>query len=411
MNKVDNLFRQAWTLQKLEMYDSAVAAYQRILELDPSHVPSWTNLGGIYHLQKKDYGKAKEYAWKAIELRPANAQLWFNYATMLNEAMDLAGAIEHYRHAISLDPNHADAHWNLAHALLLSGQYAEGWEEYEWGWKKLLRTPVLHEHIPRWEGENLRGKSILLWAEQGFGDTIQFLRYVRQVQFLCDDVTVEVPKELYLLVVERLEVKVKERGVPAQRDFDYQCPLMSLPWALGAFQPVLMPAYLKSVKDPLLRVRSVQPKIGLAWSGSTSHPSDARRSIPLEKIKTILSPDAFYLSLHREFRVGEESGLLPIANMSRFLTDFHATAELIQQLDLVITVDTVAAHLAGALGVPTWLMLPFEPDWRWGAKGPQSWYRSVEVFRQTKRDNWDSVLQEVKDRQSIWLKEMPMHKV
>lgn len=410
----DNLFREAWTLQRLELFDAAIKKYEEVLRIDPTHLPSWTNLGGtLAHIGMRI--RAKECARTAIELAPEDAKVVFNYGTMLSEDMELAEAARRYRTATVLNPDFADAHWNLAHTLLALEQYEEGWEEYEWGWTGGMRTPVLHSDVPRWNGESLAGKRILLWSEQGFGDTIQFLRYVIPVVNMAtgSGVTVEVPSELYRLAKVMLYdclVVVRHSTDYDMSKFDFQCPLMSLPRALFRAHRELdrekAERYLNprkfsgssyiTCKPGLLKLSSKPDSIlvGLQWSGSPNHPRDRERSISYEQAYSLVRANTLCVSLQKERISDELKGA--IADLSGYVHDFMDVAQIITQLDLVVTVDTAAAHLAGALGVPTLLMLPFESDWRWGIEKTTPWYNSVIPIRQSRDRCWEPVLEQVR---------------
>jgi hypothetical protein len=293
-----------------------------------------------------------------------------------------AEAIAAYDDALALAPDHADALWNRSLALLLTGDYAAGWRDFEWRWRRSDAPPQPPFDYPLWLGEeSLEGRGILLHAEQGLGDTIQMLRYVPLVAALGARVTLAVPLTLMGLALSvGGAASVVTQGAPVAADF--HCPLMSLPLAMGAridALPAEVP-YLSAPADRIAEWRTrlgpqTRRRIGLAWSGSATHTNDRNRSIPLATLSPLLGAEAEFISLQPDYREADAAVMGAdgrIADWSGALADFTDTAALIAALDLVITADTAVAHLAGALGRPVWILLPWAPDYRWGLSGETS---------------------------------------
>ena len=294
-----------------------------------------------------------------------------------------------------VDPDLAEAHWNLALALLATGDFERGWQEHEWRWRANVIGPEQSFRQPLWLGaEDLTGKTILLHNEQGLGDALQFVRYAPQVRQRGARVVLRVQRPLLSLMAGLAGADHVIAEGDALPEFDYHCPLLSLPLAFGTHLqniPAGIP-YLHPAADRLAKWQSIlgertAPRIGLAWSGNPAHKNDRNRSIALKQLLPLLSvPGVRFVSLQRDLREDDAAvlGNLPaLVSIGAQLDDFADTAAAISLLDLVITVDTAVAHLAGALGKPVWVLLPFAPDWRWLLKREDSpWYPTARLFRQ-----------------------------
>lgn len=291
---------------------------------------------------------------------------------------------------------------------LLLSNFQVGWEKYEWRWQtEMLKDTRRHFPPAPWLGkENLKDKTILLHAEQGFGDTLQFARFVPLVADRGATVLLEVQGALKNIFQNFKGTKtVFAQGEPLPH-FDYHCPLLSLPLALNQLAPLpTEQPYLKA--DPARLARwakklgeRTRPRAGLVWSGSTIHKSDRNRSIALKDFTQVLLNNVEFFCLQKDIRDTDRDLLKStprIVDLSAQLTDFSDTAAVIELLDVVITVDTSVAHLAGALGKPVWVLLPFAPDWRWLInRNDTDWYRQAKLFRQPKLYDWSSVLNEVR---------------
>jgi hypothetical protein len=279
----------------------------------------------------------------------------------------------------------AEAHWNKALLDLSRGELQRGFAGYEWRWRRAQGEAPREFDVPQWRGEELHGKTILLHAEQGFGDTVQMVR------FQYDGGTARLDGVTRLI----------GRGDALPR-FDLHCPLMSLPLAFGttlATIPALVP-YLRAPTERVAAWRTRLPvgrRVGLVWSGKPSHKNDRNRSILFAQLKPILAhPGVTFVSLQREVRAADVAGLAQWPNLVRIeeaLNDFADTAAVIEQLDLVIAVDTAVAHLAGALGKPVFVLISYIQDWRWLAGRTDSpWYPTARIFRQPAPGDWDSAI-------------------
>ncbi len=393
-------------LHEMHRSDEALLSLSRAIELNPNAADTYFNRGCIYRDQYKLDAAVAEYS-KAIQLQEGFARAFLNRGIALHEQLNLSAAIQDFDAATLVDPSYADAYWNKALTLLLAGQFAKGWQLNEWRWK-IRNAPydIRNFTPPLWLGsESLRGKTILLHGEQGLGDTIQFCRYSRLVAELGARVLLEVQKPLVGLLSSLDGVsEVFGRGEPLP-NFDVHCPMLSLPLA---FQTHLdnVPngsGYLRASSDKLaqwtstLGERGSARRIGLVWSGSTGHANDRNRSIPLEQLVRFLPAHHEYFSLQKEVRQQDLAALSGKQSPRHFgerIVDFSDTAALCELMDLVISVDTSVAHLAGSIGRDTWILLPYVPDWRWMLDRIDSpWYPSVTLIRQTRMGDWEGALQ------------------
>ncbi|WP_186343222.1 glycosyltransferase family 9 protein [Allochromatium palmeri] len=395
-------------LTQLQRHHDALTAYEQALELAPELVQAYV-YQAVTLFEIKHYQLARLSAAAAIELDTNSAVAYYNRGLAYSRLNRCQEGLRDNLRAIELQPDYADAHWNTALNCLLLGDYAAGWRHYEWRWRRTGAGPQHYAERPLWTGsESLAGKTILLHAEQGIGDTIQFSRYVPMVAARGARVLLEVYPAVAPLFT-RLP-GVAEILIRGEQDstatFDYQAPLLTLPLAFGTTMesiPTDSP-YLHPHPSRLRQWREIlgartHPRIGLSWSGNPSHRHDQERSIPLAQLASLLIPDGEFFSLQRDVRPEDKAVLAEHEELRHFgeqLRDFSHTAALIAHMDLVISVDTAVAHLAGAMGKPTWVLLPFHPDWRWLLERHDSpWYPSLRVFRQPLRDDWATVLQQV----------------
>jgi hypothetical protein len=317
-------------------------------------------------------------------------------------------ALLNYDQAIALTPHLTESYWNKSLIKLTLGDYELGWELYEWRWKSSLKEYVREFSEPLWLGEtSISGKTLLIYAEQGLGDVIQFCRYTRMVKDLGAKIVLEVPSSLVsLMTTLKDDIIITKRGDPFPA-FDLQCPIMSLPLAFKTTVesiPADVPYLFSDPKKTLKKCLGVKTKkrIGLVCSGAESHKEDTKRSIPLHLFKPLLDlPFEFHL-LQKEIRVTDEAFLAEnslIQTHQENLVDFSDTAALIKEMDLVISVDTSVAHLTGALGCPVWILLPWKAEWRWLLDRTDSpWYPSATLFRQPGMGDWDGVIADIYQR-------------
>ena len=392
-------------LQTQGSVEAALASYQRALELDPDHLRTLYNLGHALHHSGRPAEALPHYD-RALQLKPDYLEALCNYGQSLQTLHQFEGAMACYTRAVQLQPKLAIGHWNLGLCHLLHGNFTLGWLKYEWGWAAGQRGPRRLFSQPLWLGDApLAGKRIVLHAEQGLGDTLQFCRYAPLVAALGAQVWLEVQAPL-LTLLARLPGMA---GVYAQGETppeaDYHCPLMSLPLALRTQLDTIpgQTAYLQA--DPAKRAKWAarladckRPRIGLAWSGNPTHTHDAQRSIPLAYLAPLMDKDICWVRLQTDLRERDQALLqeLKLLDFTAEMHDMDDTAALLVNLDRVIAVDTSIAHLAGALGIPTTVLLPYVPDFRWLLERSDSpWYASLSVLRQTTPGDWHEVIQRI----------------
>jgi len=388
--------------------DEAVADFDRALTLAPGHPAAHFNRGiALYDLAR--YAEAVAAHDSALAAAPDHGGALLNRGRALAALNRFDDAIASYGKAQALRKDDADVHFMESLALLTLGDYRRGFEKYEWRWRRSGMPEQKSRGRPLWRGDYpLARKTVLLHAEQGFGDTIQFARYVPVLAANGAKVVLEVQPELTALMA-RLEgaAAVIARGTAAP-PFDVHCPLGSLPLAFKT-EPATVPANIPylSADDARLakwsaRIDALErPRIALAWAGNPSHLNDRNRSVPFAKLAPLLSIPARFVSIQRDVR-GEDAVALAgdsrVTNLGAELDNFADTAAVIALCDLVIAVDTAVAHLAGAMGRPLWMLLPFAPDWRWTLDGETSpWYPTARLFRQTSLGDWDGVIARVGD--------------
>ena len=395
-------------LQELKQLDAAVASYDKAIALKPNYAEAYSNRGNALQELKQLDAAVASYD-KAIALKPNYAEAYSNRGNALQELKQLDAAVASYDKAIALQPDLAEACWSKSLALLLGGDFVDGWKLFEWRWSSEgLKLTKRNFPQPLWLGkESLAGKSVLLHSEQGLGDTIQFCRYAKFVSDLGARVIMEVPKSLFGLMKTLSDVSdlvVKGSPLPA---FDYHCPLLSLPLAFNTNLNSIPRAtkYLSADSIKLTHWTNKlgekrKPRIGLAWNGRPEHKNDHNRSIVLAALIQHLPADYQYVSLQKEVRDLDKPVLKSSTDILHFgneLDDFADTAALCELVDVVITVDTSVAHLGGALGRPTWVLLPFSPDWRWLLdRNDSPWYPSVKLYRQPNVGDWSSVFDKIK---------------
>ena len=360
-------------LQAMGRNDEAIASFERALALKPDLTAAHNNRGNaLLNLNRPEEALAdyeSAIAHKPFAFALVNRGSALHYLGRIEEALDS------FNRAIALQPDLPEAHWNKALLCLAVGDFEQGWPAYEWRWRGATELTPRGFSQPQWRGEDLNGKTILLHAEQGFGDSIQFVRYLPIVARKGCKVVLELPDSLMPLIPDTDGLVSMHRRGDALPAFDVHCPLMSLPLAFGTTVTTI-PASTPYLRAPAERIDAWRarlahlgkPRIGLVWSGKPSHKNDHNRSIALSRLEPLLAvPDVTFVSLQREYREAEQPALarLPILRLDEAITDFADTAAAIAELDLVIAVDTAVAHLVGALGRPLWLLLSHIQDWRW----------------------------------------------
>lgn len=384
-------------------FDEAEAAYRAALAGNPRYGEAWENLGALLAKLGR-FDESLDAFAEAERLRPGPS-LWAARGTALVAMAHPAEALADFDRALAARPNDAGLRWNRGFARLLAGDYSGGWPEFDWRRHDGRAEPPWRPFPqPTWTGEDIAGRTILLYAEQGLGDTLQFVRYVPLVAARGARVLLEVQRPLVTVLsglpgVER----VIARGDPLP-DFDLECPLMSLPRAFGtrlddvpATVPYLHPDPARTARwrDRMAR-EGEGLRVGLVWAGNPRFPGDRLRSPRLEGLRAVLDvPGVRLFGLQKgPGREDLERVALPASftDLGREVADFADTAAIMANLDLVISSCTGPAHLAGALGVPLWVVLPFSPDWRWLLNRDDSpWYPTARLFRQDRVGHWTGV--------------------
>lgn len=396
------------TLNKLHRFEEALVSYDSALILNPDHAPSHYNRGTTLH-EMRQYPEALKSYDRALHLQPNYPDALSNRGATLYELKRHQEALESYDRALVLQPDYPEAHWNAASLRLLTGDFKRGWVEYEWRWQyEIMALANRNFAQPLWRGHEIQGKTILLHAEQGLGDTIQFCRYSSLVAARGGRVILEVDKRLRGLMESLAGVtQLISAGDPLP-EFDLHCPLLSLPLAFDTRLetiPSKIP-YLRPPTDKLeewtRRLEKTQGcRVGLVWAGNAAHHRDQIRSIDFSMLAPLLGTGARFVSIQTDVRAKDLAMLNACPDIDQYadkLVEFSDTAALISNLDLVISVDTSVVHLAGALGRPVWVLLPHLPDWRWLLDRDSSpWYPTAHLFRQDNRRDWESVISSVRD--------------
>jgi tetratricopeptide (TPR) repeat protein len=398
--------------------DEAIACFEQGLALSPDNESANNNLGALY----KEMGepeRAISYYRQALETKPDFADAHNNLANALKDLGKVDEAMASYDRAIEIEAGHVDAHFNRSMTLLLLGDYAKGWVEHEWRWKRKNDSPFMarkREFVqPLWDGSPLEGRTILLHAEQGFGDSIQFIRYLPMVAARGGRVVLECHRLLTELFHDLPGIDDMIENGRQLPPFDVHAPFLSLPMIFGTTLETIPEGagYLRAtpfhIKSWGKRLSSLsRPRVGLCWQGNPNFQGDRWRSIPLHHFTDLVrGTKASFVNLHK----GDGIDQIAACGLADRIADFSAevdslldTAAIMEHLDLVITSDTSVAHLAGALGKPTWVLLQFLPDWRWLLEREDSpWYPTMRLFRQKTRGDWAELLARAEEALGAYL--------
>jgi Tfp pilus assembly protein PilF/ADP-heptose:LPS heptosyltransferase len=393
-------------LVRLGRKDEALGLFEKSIKIYPSLVEAWTNMGEVFFSQGL-LDKAMESFQRAQQLKPNDANTWNNIGTCLLDTGRIRESMRYFREAIKINHHFPQAHFNLSVALLLLGDFENGWPEYMWRWGlEEFRVPDFKQ--PIWDKQDLTGKTLYLHAEQGFGDIFQFIRYAPLIAERGARVILAAPKTILPIMktIQGLAKVVTDGDILPP--FDIHCPLLCVPMAYGT-NPDNIPAKVPYINaDPLLVKKWAKKmegdaaglRVGLVWAGSTSHKKDHLRSCRLETYAPLVNIDGVtFYSLQKgagsEQAKNPPNGMKLIDYMGEVI-DFSDTAALIENLDLVISVDTSVAHLAGAMGKTVWTLIQYSPDWRWMLEREDSpWYPTMRLFRQPAFGDWDSVIEKV----------------
>lgn len=393
------------TYEKMKKFNLATELFQKALDLQP-HNPNFLNSLAINLSNKKDYEKSLKYQKQAVEIAPTNPQFNYNLGVTYSVLCMYEEAIKSFENVIKLIPNHENAHYNLGVNLLLLGRFEKGWFEYEWRFRFFPYIRAIYDLY--WRGQSIENKIIYVHAEQGLGDTFQFSRYIKLLKK-------KKPRKIVLYVQEDLREFMKDfKGIDEisftpplkiYKDGFHVC-LLSLP-ALFKTNEKTIPneiPYLfadknesEKWKKKLSNLKGL--KVGIVWEPSIDSKTYDDRKVPLENFTTLFkNPKLSFVSLQKEISEKDKIFLKQnnVLDMSSQLEKFSTTAGIINNLDLIIGIDTSVIHLAGAMGKKVYLMLPIKPDWRWMLNKPTSpWYPSMKLFRQKNRNNWSNVIKEI----------------
>jgi tetratricopeptide (TPR) repeat protein len=388
-------YMRGYCFQRMAKFEEALSSYRHALTISPDDP-------GVQALLCFD---------RALELRPNFLEALTNRGDVLSELRRFDEAFSSFDQATAINQEYAPARFIAATLRLQMGDFEAGWAGREWRWKcPELRLIDRQFSQPVWLGDSpIAGKTVLLHSDEGLGDAIHFARYVPMVAALGAKVIVEVPDALHPLLTDLPGIsQCLPKSGGELPPFDFHCPLSSLPLAFGTRLETI-PAPVSYLPAPPQVLRQAwenrlgprdRPRVGLVWSGNPAHKNDRNRSITLRALSAILDLDATFVSLQKDVRTDDKSTLRDrsdIIDSTEYLVDFSETAALVSCLDLVISVDTSVAHLAGAIGCPVWIMLPYVSDYRWLLDRDDSpWYPTVRLFRQTGTREWPSVLDKVR---------------
>ena len=414
-NNLGNLYQQS------QDFESSIPLYEKTLELDPNHYMAMNNLG-VAHIRMGDYKRAMGLCQRAIDISPNYSGGWNNLGECYTKLGEHGKGEECYKKALSFDPDMVDANWNMALTLLLKGDLLAGFQAYQWRWKR-SDTPI-KDVAPnlKWNGANFCGRNILIHEEQGAGDTLQFIRYLPFLKAAGARTILEVSPGLVRLFtgmegVDKLWVRNTQASTHDIDRFDCHCPVLDLPFyfkttleTIPAQIPYIFPDEALAASWGRRLKKTSDIKIGVVWAGNPNHRNDANRSCPLSMFQDLARMDGVSLYGLQKEKHGRWTDVAPesllFQDLGEDLYDFADTAAVIAHMDLIISVDTSVAHLAGAMGKPTWVLLPFAPDWRWMLDRTDSpWYPSMELFRQSDFGNWEHPFQQIK--KALLKKEWP----
>ncbi|MHC4432259.1 MAG: tetratricopeptide repeat protein [Planctomycetota bacterium] len=398
------------SLKELGRFQQAIQACNEAIRLEPGCLRYHCNLASILQHQGR-LAEALVHCERAASLEPDSAEVYHNMASVLRDLGRCDEAVEQNRRAIRLRPEHAETHWNQAVVHLLNGAFSEGWKQFEWRRKTDWHTSAYpHEHRqPRWSGESLAGKRLLVHCEQGLGDCIQFVRYLPMIKALGATVVFEAWPSLCGLLREFDEIdELVELSfeTKTQAKFDLCTSVMDLPGIFGTTEQTI-PACVPYIHaDPARaeywggQLAGPDLKVGVVWAGSARHANDHNRSCRLEHFAPVGRIEGIKLyGLQKgepARQVDESAAMIGVENLADRFEDFTDAAAAIENLDMIISVDTAVLHLAGAMGKCVWALLPYAPDWRWMlVRSDSPWYPTMKLFRQERWGDWSSVLKRV----------------
>jgi len=390
-------------LRATDNFAAAASALRRGTALNDQDAGAWSNLGNALRAVG-EYDEAARAHEKSLTVDPEAGRVHYNLALVRRDLGDLDTAIAGFAEAESRGFKSSEMFWDRALTYLVAGDLEKGFREYEWRWQ-LPESPPRYSDIPAWDGETLDGKTLLVHTEQGFGDAIQFLRYLPMAAARGGRVVYDCPAPLIRLVRNSPlseNIELVEQGTLVA-SADCQIALLSLARVFKtslATIPYEGPYLHPPADGPKLQVPSVGPRIGLVWAGKPTHKNNRNRSISLETMLPLLElSNMRFVGLQKGDGADQPKTLgadALVINIGERMRDFADTASILKQLDLLISVDTSVVHLAGALGVPAWALIPYSPDWRWlYGRDDTPWYESVRLFRQKAPRDWPEVIERI----------------
>jgi tetratricopeptide (TPR) repeat protein/GT2 family glycosyltransferase len=399
-----------YVLNKQGKSEEAIESFRQALDVDPNYAEAYSNLG-IALKDREQFAEAIENFEQAIRIEPDFAEAYYNLANSLRDEGKCSEAIENYKQAIRLKPDYTEAHWNTSLTSLLNGNFIEGWKGYRWRQNIDLKILIGRHYKgkPRWDGTPFEGKRLFVHYEQGLGDNIQFVRYLPMIKARGGTVIFETLKPLIALLKDfpgaDQIVENHPDGKPSV-DFDIYTSLLDMPNIFGTTLetiPSEIPyIHADPAKAQYWRNKLAGPyfKVGIVWAGSPAHGNDRYRSCKLKDFAPLAKIDGVRLYGLQKGKAAaqmeEMAEILPIVDISKEFEDFTDTAAAIENLDLVISVDTSVLHLAGAMGKPTWALLPYAPEWRWMLDRQDSpWYPTMKLYRQKDWGRWEPVFEQV----------------
>jgi tetratricopeptide (TPR) repeat protein len=426
-NYIDGYYNKGLLLGDLGQLSESIYCYKQVLSMDPNHINALNNCGFNFY-KLGNYKLAIQFIDQAISLKPDEINCYLNRGTILSEMRYLNEALHDYEMGLKIDPKNPKFLFNKSLILLLKGNLSEGFSLYEsrLELEHFKASNINVTGITRWNGqESLFGKTILITSEQGLGDSLQFIRYVKPLKLLGATIHVQVEQALIEIFQKISEIDIVLKKNDSVKNVDFYIPMMSLPHAFKSTYetipkliPYIEPDQEKSAYWSKKLLNYASPKIGLVWSGGfrANQPElsnvNARRNIPLNYFSILKGLDATFISLQKgepaesEFKEIQSSNWCGpnIINLISECDNFSDTAALIENLDLVISVDTSVAHLTGALGIPVWILNRFDGCWRWQIdQNSTPWYPSARIFNQKVMGNWEDVLREVRLELIKWL--------
>ena len=397
-------YAEAWsnkgnTLGGLKRFDEALSCYDKALEIRPNFAEAWSNRGAALNDMMR-HEEALTSLNKALEIRPDYAEALLNKGNALHELALPLEAIEYFDRSFQLSPNYFDAPFNKSLSQLILGNFKDGWNNYEYRWDIQSAYPYLHPEITQLRNlEAARDKTVLVWSEQGFGDTFNFARYIQLLSNLKCNVYFEIHPSLINLFTPTKGVKFISSLKEVKEKIDFQCPLVSLPLLFNTNLKSIPPIGnliaidpVKSEKWKTILGAKTAPRVGIAWSSISNFLRDSKRSLRLSDLINFLPNNLEYICLQKEIKA-EDHDIFKSQNLIKFYGDdfsnFSDTAALIDNVDLVVSTCTSIPHLSCSLSKPTYILLSHVPDWRWLLRDDSSpWYPSARLLRQSTRGNW-----------------------